>query len=152
MLVNGSSLEDDPAGGGFDQIAHRHDDGVDLESLFFQDLLDILADPGRFDHVGKVLARNQEVLEAGVGLRIPTRPIPISGQSGIQAKFGQIADQKACSRTPRSGDDEMPLWVGSGIGLRLGVWAPLSANAITNGCHAYAPGGIGFNRSPTAPL
>jgi len=46
VLVNGSLLEDHAAGCDFDQIAHRHNEGVDLESLFLQDLLDILADPG----------------------------------------------------------------------------------------------------------
>jgi hypothetical protein len=152
VFVNCSLLKNDAAGGDFNQIAHRHHEGVDLESLFFRDLLDILADPWRLDYVGKSPAGNQQVFKPRIGRPIPGRRIALSGQGRVKTQFGEIADEKACSCAPGPGYDEMSLRVLSGMGLRYGALSPLSADSIMNSGHAYAPGGNGFNRSLAAPM
>ena len=134
MLVDGSLLEDDPARGGLDQIPHRHDERVNLPLFLVQDLLDILADPRRLDHVGEIGANDQLVFEAGVGLRVPSRPVPVSGKRRVKAELGQIADEKACSGATRPGDDEVRL--GSlRCGLRLAILAPFRIQSPTNSRH-----------------
>ena len=149
VLVDGSPFQDHAAGGRLDQIAHRHNERIDLELLFIQDLVDILADPRRLDDVGKVGAGNQQVLEAGVGLRVPTRPIPVSGQDGVQAKLGQIADQKTRSRPAGAGNDEMSfLFLIGRIELRFVVERPLPIRSIKDSGPYLGSGWLGSRVSP----
>src|SRR5580692_3404111 len=133
-----SPLENHAAGGGLDQVTQRDDKGVDLQALVGQDLLDALTDPRRLDDVGSTLVEYRMVLEPGVGLRIPVRPVAVPGQIRIETQLSQIAHEKARSRASGSGDDEMSTRVlGCWVNLRLDVVSPLLA--LRNRNHTSAP-------------
>ena len=89
-----------------DKIPHGDDDGVNLDIVARQQIVDKFVKPWRLDDVGKIGVACRKILKPGVGILI--EPIfRISREVRIEAARREVLDQKACTGTTGAGDEKV---------------------------------------------